>query len=52
MEAAGKEATAPKPVSPASVSLRSSRASWLPSAWATSSSGWRRMMAWTSVIFT
>src|SRR5918993_4745946 len=47
----GNESTSPNPVIPASVSMRISRASWLPSALETSISGWRRMMAWTSVIF-
>src|SRR5215207_6394640 len=48
----GAESTSPTPTMPASVWMRTIRSSWLPSAMPSSSAGWRKMMASTSVIFT
>src|SRR4051812_37743232 len=49
--ASGAESTSPIPTMPSSVCTRITRSSWLPSAIPSSSAGWRRMMASTSVIF-
>ena len=50
--ASGAESTSPTPTMPSSVWTRTTRSSWLPSAMPSSSTGWRRMIASTSVIFT
>src|SRR5258705_7242305 len=49
--ASGEESTSPIPTMPSSVWTLMTRSSWLPSAMPSSSAGWRRMMASTSVIF-
>ena len=48
----GAESTSPMPMMPSSVWTLITRSSWLPSAIPSSSAGWRRMIASTSVIFT
>ncbi len=50
--ASGAESTSPIPTTSSSVWTLITRSSWLPSAMPSSSTGWRRTMASTAVIFT